>query len=349
MAVGVLLVETIVPVHLGLCTCVFVYLYLNCICICVFVYLCICVNLNSNTWWQIFLKLYQRASWFLFVVFIFELCLCICVFVYMRICVNLNSNTWRQILLQSYQRVSSSPAGRSSCLRGTVCCAPWLLLLLLFCAMILFLFLILFSFLFVWNSFVLHYEHGVVPPNSMTSCLLRVGRVGLVVSFLVPLPALREILNYSLFFSLKNMKLSNGGTLSILNGSIVKAWATRRTAAERTIIRETMLTMDPKSCLNDHTGPHSHIYSIPLQVTELVISRCVLFVNILIVLTVHLISLCCWGRAETKENKDQNIELRVFLLWASSFSASTKNDFDRTFVVCPTVQKLILKSFERKD
>ena len=63
-----------------------------------------------------------------------------------------------------------------------------------------FLFLILFSFLFVWNSFVLHYEHGVVPPNSMTSGLLRVGRVGLVVSFLVPLPALREILNYSLCF-----------------------------------------------------------------------------------------------------------------------------------------------------
>ena len=38
---------------------------------------------------------------------------------------------------------------------------------------------------------ILHDEHGVVPPNSMTSSLLRVGRVSLVVSFLVPLPSLK--------------------------------------------------------------------------------------------------------------------------------------------------------------
>ena len=36
-------------------------------------------------------------------------------------------------------------------------------------------------------------------------------------------------------------------TLSILNGSIEKAWATRKTAAERTIIRETMIDDDDGS------------------------------------------------------------------------------------------------------
>ena len=63
---------------------------------------------------------------------------------------------------------------------------------------------------------ILHDEHGVILPNSMTSSLLRVGRVSLVVSFLVPLPSLRKILaQFCLVFTKplkkKNMKLSRDG------------------------------------------------------------------------------------------------------------------------------------------
>ena len=100
MAVGVFLVETVVPVHLSwLSKFSMMALNVNSFAVvlpCKFIIICI---------WKLF-------------------CICICVYIF--ICL---LNTWQQILLQSYQRASSRPGGRSSCLRGTVCCAPWLLLL----------------------------------------------------------------------------------------------------------------------------------------------------------------------------------------------------------------------------
>ena len=95
------------------------------------------------------------------------------------------------------------------------------------------------------------------------------------------------------------------GTLSILNGSIEKAWATRKTAAERMIIRDTMMMTTPKLNLNEHTWPHSSIYRITEWHSYLRLGAPELFFDYFGRVHTIILSFCCWG-GETKKKQHQD-------------------------------------------